>query len=97
MEVAIAINHRLVHPAEQAKFRGAESIGGERVNYPANPRIGIVNLSCLEATCLAFGDLFGSEPEYVHILAADFFQDLDVGSVEGSHRESAVHRKLHVA
>src|SRR6185437_2312708 len=92
MEVAIAIDHRLVHPAEKAEFRRTESIGRERINYAADPRIGIVNLARLEAARLPFGDLLSRESKYVHVLSANFLENLDVGAIERRHRERSVHR-----
>ncbi len=42
-------------------------------------------------------DFFNSVPEQKKVICTDFFANLDVCPVESPDRESAVHRKFHVA
>src|SRR5579884_50988 len=61
MEVAVAINHRLVYPPEEAELSGRETIGRQRVDHAANAWIGVVDLACLKTSGLALSDLLGRQ------------------------------------
>ena len=45
---------------------------------------------------MAIGNLLCGQAKDIHIIVADILQHLDIGSIEGSHGERAIHREFHV-
>ena len=90
MEEAVAEGFELVGVA-------GEGIAGEPVEAQAQLFAGPVEVHGIVTLGAELGDFFDGEAEDEDVVVADFFEDLDIGSIERADGESAVEGELHVA
>ena len=91
------VQQRSMHRGKRAGFTRGPVIAAKPIDDGAEFFVGVVVIPGV----VPFGpkgfDLIDGEAEDKNIFRADFFTDLDVGTVEGADREGAVEGEFHIA